>query len=203
MRQFLQRRRPREVAFFGLVCLLIMGLPIVRRYLLPAYDEWQAVRSTVQMQAVEHAKLTANLAVRGSVDRQFKSLGPKLIQSASDQITLSEYLRELETLARHPDMTLVNMKPLPVKQEHTYKIYRVRLSVAGKLQDIMQFVSDVTHGPAVTGLEAFTLRGAQGHNRVECSLCLWMVRLIPQTHDSESDSTRAVAHGSLENDRGR
>jgi Tfp pilus assembly protein PilO len=76
-------------------------------------------------------------------------------------------------------MMVNNTKPLPVENNGTHKIYKVRLSVAGKVQEIAQFVSALTHSEWIVGLEAFQLRGVQGHNMIECSLSVWMVRLIP------------------------
>ncbi len=183
MNKLIRKFKIREILLFGLTILVAVCGLAARHYIVPAYDRWQALRSLVHVRAIEHAKLTANLAVRESVNRQFESLGPKVRQTNSDQITLSEYLRDLETLARHPSMTLINMKPLPVEQEETHKIYRVKLSVAGKLPEILQFISDVTNGPTITGLKTFTLRGVQGSNMVECSLSLWMIRLIPERND--------------------
>lgn len=80
-------------------------------------------------------------------------------------------------LARHPSLTLINMKPLPVDDRGTYKIYPVKLAVAGKLQEVLQFVSAMTNRPVVVGLDGFSLRGIQGNNMVECTLSIWMVRL--------------------------
>jgi hypothetical protein len=175
---------------------LVLFIPLVKRFILPAYDQWCALKSTVGMQVVEYDTLKSNLLIKESVDKQFERLGDHVWQLESDQITLSNYLRELETLARHPSMTLINMKPIPAQLEDTHKIYRLKLTVAGKLQEILQFVSELTHGTTVTGLEAFSLRAVQGINIVECNLSLWMVQLIPESLELNRETEQHVAYRS-------
>jgi Tfp pilus assembly protein PilO len=178
----------RELLIIGITGLLVIAGPFTQRWILPAYDQWMNLRSQVDLQAVDHAKLTANLAIKDSVNQQYQKVAPKTTADVSDQIVLSEYLREIESFARHPSMTLVNMKPMPVKTEANYKIYRVQLAVSGKLQEILQFVSDATHSSSITGLESFVLRGAQGDNMVECSLAFRMIRLTSGTSKPSTKS---------------
>ena len=185
MIRFKRKLSPRESVLFSLTTLGLLCLLVVHGYLLPAYDQWQLSKSSAQLQGLEYAKLNSNLAIKQSVNQQFHKLGPNALQLKSDQITLSEYLRELETLTRHPSITLINMKPLPVKAETNHKIFHIKLSVAGKLPEILQFVTELTHGETITGLEGFSLRAMQGNNMVECSLSLWMVRLMPESIGSE------------------
>lgn len=184
---------PRESMIFGLTLVLVICGPFILRWILPAYDQWTNLRSQVDLQAVDYAKLTANLAVKDSVNQQYEKISPAIRQNESDQIVLSEYLRDIETMARHPSLTVINMKPMPVKNEKSYKIYKVKLAVAGKLQEILQFVSDVTHSLTVTALESFSLRGVQGDNLVECNLSFSMIRLTSQI--SKTTHTGGLKHG--------
>jgi Tfp pilus assembly protein PilO len=201
MKRWIRKLNAREIILFALTGVAAVSAVGVRSFILPAYDEGSALRSKVRLQAAEYARLEANLQVKDSVNKQFERLGEKVSQSASDQMTLSDFLRELETLARHPSLTLINMKPLPVKNEVTHKIYRVKLSVAGKLQEILQFITDVTNGPDVTGLESFALRGVQGLNMVECNLSLWMVRLLPEKAAGEKESKPISTTAEVDDDR--
>lgn len=181
MNRLIRKISPREIMLLVLTITVIVVAIAVRWYIVPAYDQWQSLKYLTQMQTAEYTRLRTNLSIQPSVDKEFSRLGPEIYQVKSDQITLSEYLRELETIAHHPSLTLISMKPLSAAEENDYKIYRLKLSVAGKLQEILQFIGDVTHGKTITGLQSFTLRAVQGHNMAECNLSLWMVRLIPKS----------------------
>jgi hypothetical protein len=126
----------------------------------------------------EHARLTRNVEMKQGVDKAFAQLGPEAYQRESDPLTLAGWLRELELLARLPSMALNNMKALPVKLEGSHKVYRVRLTISGKLPEVLRFISSATHGQSIAGLESFSLRGVQGINMVECGLSLRMIRLL-------------------------
>lgn len=180
MKRPVRKLNPREVLLAAIAVIGVIIFPMFRWGILPAYHQWQSLRYSTTMQTMEYHRLRSNLSMRKSVGEQFEKLGTNIFQEQSDQITLSDYLRELEALARYPSLTVIGIKPLPVVNEKSHKTYRIKLSVAGKLPEILQFVAKVTNGPTVTGLEAFSLRGVQGANRVECSLSLRMVRLTAQ-----------------------
>ena len=201
MTDLLRKQRPRQIVLGTITLNVVVCAWVVHYFVLPAYDEWRSLSSQAYVQAQEYAKLTANVAVRDSVEEEFKKLGPEIEQSESDQITLSQFLRDVEVLARLPSVMVINMKPLPVEDKGTYKIYPVRLSVAGKLQEILQFVSGVTNRPVVAGLEAFALRGIQGSNMVECTVSVWMVRLVspPDVGADRTDVPRTGETGAPEN----
>jgi hypothetical protein len=170
----------RQWALGMATAMLILVMIILRYALVPSAKQWSMLRVQLQAKNAEHARLVRNLAMRPMVDEQFTRLGPQVYQNDSDPMTLAGWLRELEMLARLPSMTLNHMKAAPVKQEKASKIYRVRLSVSGKLPEVLKFVSAATHGDTVAGLESFALRGVQGVNMVECGLSLRMVRLLPE-----------------------
>jgi Tfp pilus assembly protein PilO len=172
----------------GIAAIAVLLSAGIGRYLvLPAYDQYKSLQATVDMQSVEHAKLSRNVSMGAQVDRQFEALGQDIMQSESDEVTLSQFLRQLESLARYPSMTLVNMKALPVRDEGAFKVFGVRAAVAGKLQEIVQFVSDLTSRPEAVGLEAFSIRGLQAGNRVECTLTVWMVRVAREGGGPKDD----------------
>jgi hypothetical protein len=81
-------------------------------------------------------------------------------------------------------------------------VYTVKLSISGRLAEVLQFVSDAVNGRTVAGLGSFSMRAVQGSERVECSFDLRMVKLAPgresQPHHASPDaptgpSTREAA----------
>lgn len=166
--------------------------------ILPLVWQWREVRDQSRELASDFLRLRANLGVRDQVSQAFARLGGNVWQSASDEATVSAWLRELESLARHPGMMLVNMKPAPIKREKSHIEYRVRLLVSGRLSEILRFVTDATHGQNVVGIESFSLRGVSGGNMVECTLSLWMVKLPPEVRNTPSTSMATVQIGSVQ-----
>ena len=190
MTGLLSRLQPRQRVLAVMTLTMVLGAALVNYVVLPVYDEWRGLSSQVELEALEYRKLTANLEARQYVNAEFGKLGEEVWQLESDQITLSRFLRDVEALARHPSLTVINMKPMPVEDKGSYKVYPVRLSVAGKLQEVLQFVSDMTNRATVVGMDGFAIRGIQGSNMVECSISIWMVRLV-----SGRGTAEGTAHG--------
>ena len=200
MRSLLYSLSPRQIVLAGITGTVVLCAMIVGRSIFPVYDEWQEMKSLVRLQSLEHDRLSRNLAIKQEVEEEASRLKPSVYQLESDAITLSQFLRELEVLGRHPSMTLSNAKALPVEDKGAYKIYRVRLSVAGKLQEILQFVSDMTSGNTVVGLEGSALRGVQGGAMAECSLSMRMIRLVPRAADESAAGIAAQLGGGRKGD---
>ncbi len=178
MKKYLDKFDNRQVILLGIAGVVIISVVFATELLLPLYSNLTSMQIAVKNGASKHARLSKNLEIRELVNKEFARLNKQSFQTQSDQITVSQFLRDVEELARQPNMTLVNMKPLPVKHEGRFKIYRVRLSAIGKLQDIVKFVSGLTNAEHITGLSSLSLRGVRGNDMVECSLFIWMVRLL-------------------------
>lgn len=197
MRKLFNRLQPRELVLCEITVLLLIAVPLSQRHIVPAYDRWRLVRTQLASQALEYAKLADNIAVKDSVDEAFARLGPDAIQTNSDQITLSLFLSNVEnTLSRRSNLTMVNATPLPVKEEAGVKIYRVALTVAGTLQENLEFVSDMVDNGAAVGVESFSLRGVQGNRMVECSIQLRKLHLL-----SNDAAKSSVGNGRAERKR--
>ena len=177
MTRIFDRLSIREQILAVVAVSVIAGFVLIRAAIVPAVWEWSSLRGDLRSQQIRLSELSKNLTLKGSVDAQFEQLGNKVLQEDSDEATLSEFLRDVERAARYPTLRIINMKPLAVRTEDTHKVYRIRLSVGGKLQEIIQFYSDLMRGSAAAGLESFSIRGVQGGNIVECGLAIWMVRL--------------------------
>lgn len=171
----------RRIILLGIGGAIIMLILFATEVLSPALDRLTVKRTSVENGFAQHGRLIKNVSVRDFVEREFANLGEGAFQNESDQITVSQFLRDVESLARQPNMTLLNMKPMPVKAKGQHKIYRVRLSAVGKLQDIVKFVSSLTNRKYITGLSSLSIRGVQGHGVVECAFSIWMVRLQPNS----------------------
>jgi len=167
----------RRVVLFAAAALVLLCAHLCDALILPAYDELALLRSLAESRALELARLSGHLAVSDVVKERFDALADKVRQVDNDEVTLSGFLLDLEAAARHPSISIVNTKPFPVQDEGTHKVYRVKMSVAGKLQDVARFVSDVTNGNSVVGIESFSLRGVQGVSMVEFAAVLRMIRV--------------------------
>ncbi len=178
MKKYLGKLDNRQVILLGIAAVVVISVVFTTELLLPLYSNLTLMQTAVKNGASKHARLLKNLGIRELVNKEFDRLNKQAFQTQSDQITISQFLRDVEELARQPNMMLVNMKPLPVKHEGRFKIYRVRLSAIGKLQDIVKFVSGLTNAENITGLSSLALRGVRGNDMVECSLFIWMVRLL-------------------------
>lgn len=168
----------REWGLLTAALFTIAAVLLVYHWLMPMYDQWTMLRAQVYAQQQELTTLERNLAMREAVEARFVELGRSVIQSESDQIILSRFLREIEAAARQPSLTLINMSPRPIDDNGTSKRYPVRLSVSGTPQDVVEFTAQVLNNSTVVGLESYSLRGVQGGHTIECTLSLWMVRLV-------------------------
>ena len=183
--------RQRSLVAIGVAVIVFAG--IGNYLILPAYDQWRGLHRSAAGQQAQYEKLTRNLGVKQSVDEQFARLAREAVQMDSDQGTYSKFLRRLEMQARQTDVAIINTKPFEVEAASTHKIYRVKLSVAGKIQQLLKFICGITDGPAVVGTESLTLRAVQGINMVECTMSVWMVRLTSDTSVGKDAGPSAAA----------
>lgn len=177
MSRFAWRLNGRQTSLLVLTLLLAGCAVMWEAYLFPAYGQWTIRKSQLADLTDEYARLNANLRASESVDREFQELGKDIEQTGSEQRVMSEFLRGLEGQARYPNLAIINIKPQPVEDGKTFKTYRVRLSLAGKLQDTLRFVAAVGDAGLNVGFDSFILRGAQGVNMVECDVTVRMIRI--------------------------
>ena len=182
----------RRLVLLAMAALVMLSAHLCTTLVFPAYDELASLRSLAEHRALEHARLTGHLAVSEVVKERFDTLADRVRQEDKDEVALSRFLLDLEGAARHPSISIVNIKPFPIRNDGTYKVYRVKMSVAGKLQDVTRFVSDVTNGDSVVGIESFSLRGVQGIGSVEFAAVLRMIRVTLPAKDGVSQRLRNV-----------
>jgi Tfp pilus assembly protein PilO len=179
------------------VGLTLLGSAILFETLLcPAWADLVQQRDTQQARSQEFARLKGNLAVGRQIGQRFNQLTCDVVQDQSEESTLSAFLRDLETRCREANLTLASMRPMAVKKGRSLRQYPVRLAVSGRLQDLLAFLSAVSAGPGVTGIEGFSIRGIHGSDKVECQFSLWMVRLVgakfPSGPSSQSSTSRSA-----------
>ena len=114
MKKITIRLSAREWTLAAITGFVALFWPFLNHYLLPAYDSFEARRLLVESQLAEYTKLHRFINLREEVEAQFAKVASQAEQENTDQITMSNFLRYLETRARYPTMTLINMKPHPV-----------------------------------------------------------------------------------------
>lgn len=172
---------PREWTLAVATAALLLSLLIYRAWVLPAYDQWRVARDVAAVKQAEHVKLAGYLEVEGAVQEAARRVPESAFSHDSDQIVLSRFLRHVETLVRHPTMTIVNAKPGVVEELEAFRRFPLRLTVSGSPPETARFVHRLLNGEDAVGLESFALRGVQGGNLVECVLSVWLVGLTPST----------------------
>ena len=196
MRRFFHEYRPnpRQVVMMAVTLMAIVGAWAMQRLVFPAYDELALAREDHYRLKTEYARLRSNLTIRPQVNEAFSHLSETVLQTKSDQITMSHLLLNLEKiLSRYSGLRMVNVKPLAVLDEGTHREYRVRLTAAGKLQELLRFVDELMDDQESTGLEGFSLRSVHGLNQVECSLRLLAIRL-PDSRTKARGTEEEVGH---------
>jgi Tfp pilus assembly protein PilO len=170
----------REVFLFGMALSSVTVFLAMKYYLMPSYDTQKAVRAQTELMSMDYAKLLTNLSVSEKMSREYEMLRDEaVVQTQSDQITLSAFLQQIEVAARRPTLVLINMRPQPIVTAESFKSYPVNLSISGNLPEVIRFVSDLLSAQIVISLDHFVLRGVQSYGRVECSMVLSMVKTTP------------------------
>ncbi len=179
---------PRQIVVAVAAGTIILVVMCFQYLLFPVYDDWCELRASIEIQEAEYTVLTRNLAAKSGVDEQFRSLDEGLWQSGSGQDAYSRFLSRLEMLARREGVTMVNAKPFPVQDELTHSAYNVKLSLAGKLQQLLKFTSALTDGSMAVGIDSIRLKAIQGLNMVECTMSVSTIRLRPESPTQDNSS---------------
>jgi hypothetical protein len=187
-------RRPlqrRERLLLSLVLLLVVAGGAWYLALRPAYRGWSSARQRVDARASELLRLSNNLGLKGDVERQLAELPPDTWSSDVEAVTLARFLTQLETLARESKVVATGTRAEGVERERGAALYRVRLSVEGRLPDLIGFMSRVTGEQYPTGIESISLRSARGGDAVDCTVTLVSVRLNRSVAPSGSAASPA------------
>lgn len=193
--RFREQLNDRQISVLTLGGLILLAVGLIHYLILPSYTNMQMLRSTLRKDRNRSDLLMRNLQAKDSVEAQFVQVESAVLQTETDEITISQFLREIEALARKSNMTLVNMKPMAPKAEGTLRRYEVKLSIAGTLQDVFRFVHELTNGDRIVGLHSMSLRGVQGGRLVECNMEVWAVRMIPGGRRSSASSSKTSKGG--------
>ena len=177
MRRYLANLNERQRLLAGIAALTFLCAALAHHVVFPTYDRWITLRSEVQAEMQRHQQLLQNIAMKESIYRQFGDISEQAVQRESNEVTLSQCLHYVESLARHSSLTVTHIRPQDVEDQGAVRLYRVKVAVSGRLQEVTQFISGLTSGEEITGLESFLLRGVRGWNMVECSFCIRMIRL--------------------------
>jgi hypothetical protein len=168
---------------------LIVALGLVR----PTYRHWRDEREHLNAVITKYVKLAHNLTQNDLIKDATAELESAPVQKDSDQITLSEYLRNLEAEGTRQKVELVSMRPDPTEQRNGYKLYRVHVVAAGRLPEVLRFVESASRGR--DGLSAgeiaeFAVRSVASGEAVECSIYLVSIRLTPEGVAGRSSKSR-------------
>lgn len=147
-------------------CLLLIG---------PSVTQLQVLRSDVRNQAGKYRDLELNLKKAEGLDADSLQRAMEAVQTENNEAALSTFLRRLEGAARYPSLRIVNIRPSEVEEKDSFLRYSARVTVAGRLDEVVQCVADLTAKGDI-GVESFTLRAKQRAGDVEAILLLSSVR---------------------------
>jgi hypothetical protein len=193
--KWLQSRSERELLLLAATMFVTLALVVFAGIIRPSYMRWRDENERLNAVTAKYAKLSRNLAQNDMVKDAKEELDNAPVQEASDQITLSEYLKSLEAEGTRQKVELVSMRPDTTEQRNGYKLYRIHVVVGGRLPEVLRFVESASRGR--NGLSAgeiseFSIRGVQSGETVECSVFLTSVRLTPEGTSSRAATTKAV-----------
>jgi len=170
----------RQLLLLGAASVAVLTLPILRYAVLPSYDNWRNLVARVSAQEEEYADLQMNIRLKEDIAGQFEQANARPEPFQSNEVTLSKFFKAVEGIAgKQRSLKLVNMKPRSVDVRKTHRLYHVKLVIAGRLPEVISFVTELMRGPVIAGIESFSLRGIQGADMVECVLSVSMLRLLP------------------------
>lgn len=167
----------RQTVLLGLTVTVVLGALVVDGWVFPAWDRLSDARERLVTQTAEYDRLETNLSLAEQIETEFDRLQLTAPEPVPDEIALSDFLSELESAARYPSMTLVNMRPIGIERGAAFALYRVRLAVNGKLHEVARFAADLGEGESIVGVESFRIQAVAGWNTVECVFNVWGVRL--------------------------
>ena len=187
----LNSRQKMMVAVTIIVAIVAL---VLEQWTFPTYDRWRQQSSALHAKAGIYGRLSRNLSIKDSVNRQFARIEHEAFRSGPDEIMLADFLKRVETTA---GPLLLKVEPSPAKAEGAYATFCVKLLVSGKLQEIVRFADELTRGSDTVGVESFSLRAIPGRNMCDCTFVLWTVRLSsfqqqPQTRPASIPATTSA-----------
>lgn len=169
----------RELVLAAVVIAGLALLAVHRWVLMPSYVRWSSARAQAELLGIENAKLRSLIRLRQEVIEQHELLPREAFVSDTPQITMSQFLRQLERAASRAGVTIVNASPLDSTEGPEHQLFPLRIGVSGPLAGVARLAESLLNGPAIVGLESTTIRATRAADVVDCQLSIWLVGLRP------------------------
>ncbi len=131
-------KREKQIFYLcvGLAVILILQLVVFK----PLGNKLGDLNQDIQLL---EAKLIKGLRQEGQRDqilKNYKTLQAFSKLSGSDEEVVSEFLREIEKLARESDVSLSDLKPRAVNKRTMYKEYTIDIRAEATMKDTIVFL---------------------------------------------------------------
>jgi len=148
-------KRERNILY---ACIALFSLFILERIVLkPFADKISDLDREIQSKEAKLIKGLRAESQRDQILNEYKKYEGYLKVKASDEENVSEFLRELEKLARESAMSVSDIKPQANNKRSAYKEYIVELRAEAQLKDVVTFLYRLNNSALLLRVEKMAL----------------------------------------------
>lgn len=170
---FVAKLSKRERTIFYMT-VAVVGLGVMDKFVLSPILHKITHLTEVIMQQEEEIK--QSLIIKSEENRiveETKAYKPYLSQALTEEKTITEFLKEVENIAKQSSVYLIDMKPTVKNEDVASSKYFVRLNFEAQMEQVMNFFYHVSTFNQLIKIEEFQLRPkTEGSSIISCDMSI-------------------------------
>lgn len=148
-------KREKQI-FYG--CIALVSLFIMERVIFkPFTDKLAELRNEISLKEAKLIKGLRAEAQRDQILKEYKGYEGYLKVKGSDEEIVSEFLREVERLARESAVSVSDVKPQSSRKRGLYNEYNIEVRTEATLKDIVTFLYRLNNSVLLLRVEKINL----------------------------------------------
>ncbi|MFH1723973.1 MAG: hypothetical protein ABII00_05045 [Elusimicrobiota bacterium] len=130
-----------------ITCALTIGLvvlaPVVKLVVEPTFERWTSLHGRIEAMETRLQKGRRLLNQETRIRKAHERLALPARQRGSDQEEMGKFLKAIEGLARKSFLTITDLRPLPVEDGKSHKVYAVEMETRAPVLRLTRFLYGV------------------------------------------------------------
>ena len=168
---FVAKLSKRERLIFY-VTVAVVGLGALDKFILsPILHKISHLTEVIVQQEEEIKQSLIILSEEKRIDEETKAYKSFLSPAKTEEKTITEFLKEVENIAKESSVYLIDMKPTIKSEEAASTKYFVRLNFEAQMEQVMNFFYHVSIFNQLIKIEDFQLRPkTEGSSIISCDM---------------------------------
>jgi Tfp pilus assembly protein PilO len=161
MSHWTQRIKPREARLLVATLILFSFWVYINQMARPLYKSTQELKQMIQAKEVKLARDRRAINRNATLEKAFESLGSfDRVSEAEAAMRKNKLIQTIEATKRQVGVHLENLNPVEPKIFNEYTMYRVKIEVDDRMENLLRFILELKKPPARLNLQNMKLKAS-------------------------------------------